>query len=355
VAADKEPMQDSALFDDCAALLPKVSDIFRERGLRLSLRPWADAGSWGQAHPGGVALVALQCDQAPTAIGRLRTHGVVTVGVVDGDGNGAGAYRSAFRFGVTACFHRSASSDRIQRVIDAVADGEVVLPLPVLRSLATTSRGSPGIALSTGDRTILRHIGRGGTVPALAELLHRSERDCYRVLRELYGRLGVSGRAEAIARAADLGLLEVEKPTERTGPLDVPTDAEQPASAIPHVTLLVRDYDKAIRFYVEAVGFTLREDVELGDGRRWVVVGPEDGGTGLLLIKASTPEQEARVGDQTAGRVALLVETADLQSTYEKMLSAGVHFLEEPRHELYATVAVWRDLYGNRLGLFQPR
>ncbi|MCU1375260.1 MAG: extradiol dioxygenase [Actinomycetia bacterium] len=123
---------------------------------------------------------------------------------------------------------------------------------------------------------------------------------------------------------------------------------------IPHVTLVVRDYDEAIRFYVDAVGFVLREDTDLGGGKRWVVVAPRDGGTGLLLAKASGAEQEARVGDQTGGRVAFFLETADFAADHARMTAAGVRFLEEPRHEPYATVAVFEDLYGNRWDLLQP-
>ncbi|MCU1484690.1 MAG: extradiol dioxygenase [Actinomycetia bacterium] len=123
---------------------------------------------------------------------------------------------------------------------------------------------------------------------------------------------------------------------------------------IPHVTLVVHDYDEAIRFYVDAVGFELREDTDLGGGKRWVVVAPPDGGTGLLLAVASGPEQEARVGDQTGGRVAFFLETDDFAADHARMLAAGVRFLEEPRHEPYATVAVFEDLYGNRWDLLQP-
>jgi catechol 2,3-dioxygenase-like lactoylglutathione lyase family enzyme len=123
---------------------------------------------------------------------------------------------------------------------------------------------------------------------------------------------------------------------------------------IPHVTLVVRAYDEAIRFYVDAVGFELREDTDLGGGKRWVVVGPGDGGTGLLLAVASGPEQEARVGDQTGGRVGFFLETDDFAADHARMLAAGVRFLEEPRHEPYATVAVFEDLYGNRWDLLQP-
>ena len=123
---------------------------------------------------------------------------------------------------------------------------------------------------------------------------------------------------------------------------------------MPHVTLVVRDYDEAIRFYVDAVGFELREDTDLGGGKRWVVVAPRDGGTGLLLALASGPDQEARVGDQTGGRVAFFLQTTDFAVDHARMLAAGVRFLEEPRHEPYATVAVFEDLYGNTWDLLQP-
>jgi catechol 2,3-dioxygenase-like lactoylglutathione lyase family enzyme len=123
---------------------------------------------------------------------------------------------------------------------------------------------------------------------------------------------------------------------------------------IPHVTLVVRDYDEAIRFYVDAVGFSVREDTDLGGGKRWVVVAPPDGGTGLLLARAAGPEQEARVGDQTGGRVAFFLETDDFTRAHARMIAAGVRFLEEPRHEPYATVAVFEDLYGNRWDLLEP-
>jgi catechol 2,3-dioxygenase-like lactoylglutathione lyase family enzyme len=123
---------------------------------------------------------------------------------------------------------------------------------------------------------------------------------------------------------------------------------------IPQVTLVVRDYDEAIRFYVDAVGFVLREDTDLGAGKRWVVVAPPDGGCGLLLAKASSPEQQAAIGNQTGGRVSFFLEVADFHEAHSRMLAAGVTFLEEPRVEPYATVAVWQDLYGNTWDLLQP-
>jgi catechol 2,3-dioxygenase-like lactoylglutathione lyase family enzyme len=121
------------------------------------------------------------------------------------------------------------------------------------------------------------------------------------------------------------------------------------------VTLVVRDYDEAIAFYTGALGFELREDTALGDGKRWVVVAPPDARTGLLLASADGPEQEASVGDQTGGRVGFFLDTDDFARDHERMLAAGVRFEEPPRHEPYGTVAVFRDLYGNRWDLVQPR
>jgi len=121
------------------------------------------------------------------------------------------------------------------------------------------------------------------------------------------------------------------------------------------VTLVVRDYDEAIGFYTGALGFELREDTALGDGKRWVVVGPPGARTGLLLAKADGPDQQAHTGDQTGGRVSFFLHTDDFARDHERMLTAGVRFEEPPRHEPYGTVAVFRDLYGNRWDLIQQR
>lgn len=128
------------------------------------------------------------------------------------------------------------------------------------------------------------------------------------------------------------------------------------------VTLVVRDYDEAVAFYVGALGFTLVEDTQLTedpDGKRWVVVAPPSSrpgaaGTALLLARAANPEQAARVGDQTGGRVGLFLHTDDFASAYARMRAAGVEFEEAPRAEPYGTVAVFRDLYGNRWDLLEP-
>ncbi len=128
---------------------------------------------------------------------------------------------------------------------------------------------------------------------------------------------------------------------------------------MPHialVTLVVDDYDEAIRFYTEALGFHLAEDAPRPDGSRWVVVEPgaRNGGTALLLARAKGEAQRARIGDQTGGRVGFFLYTDDFARDHARMTAAGVTFLEEPRHEPYGSVAVFRDLYGNRWDLLQP-
>ncbi|MDB5437136.1 MAG: extradiol dioxygenase [Phenylobacterium sp.] len=119
--------------------------------------------------------------------------------------------------------------------------------------------------------------------------------------------------------------------------------------------LLVRDYDEAIGFFVDKLGFTLVADVDQGGGKRWVVVAPAAGGAGLLLAKAADPAQAARIGDQTGGRVFLFLQTDDFAADHARMQAAGVRFLEAPRHEPYGTVAVFEDLCGNRWDLIEPR
>jgi catechol 2,3-dioxygenase-like lactoylglutathione lyase family enzyme len=127
------------------------------------------------------------------------------------------------------------------------------------------------------------------------------------------------------------------------------------AFTIGSVALLVPDYDEAIAFYVDAVGLALLEDTEQGEGRRWVVVGPGAGhGTSLIIAKADTPEQIARIGDQTGGRVGFFLHTDDFTADHARMAAKGVRFLEEPRHEVYGSVAVFEDHVGNRWDLIQP-
>lgn len=122
------------------------------------------------------------------------------------------------------------------------------------------------------------------------------------------------------------------------------------------LALLVRDYDEAIAFYTRALGFELIEDTPLGGGKRWVRVAPKGGaGTCLLLARADGPEQAARIGDQTGGRVFLFLHTDDFWRDHASMQSCGVRFLEAPREEAYGIVAVFADLYGNRWDLLEMR
>lgn len=125
--------------------------------------------------------------------------------------------------------------------------------------------------------------------------------------------------------------------------------------AISAVALVVRDYDEAIHFYTCCLRFAVVEDTALAPDKRWVVVRPPGGGTALLLAKAATPEQAARVGDQTGGRVFLFLSTDDFWRDYEEMKARGVRFTEGPREEGYGTVAVFLDLYGNKWDLVQYR
>lgn len=121
------------------------------------------------------------------------------------------------------------------------------------------------------------------------------------------------------------------------------------------VTVVVADYDEAIAFYTERLGFVLVEDTDLGAGKRWVVVAPGGESAGLLLARAADDPQRARIGDQTGGRVGFFLETDDFVRDHAAMQAAGVTFLEEPRREPYGTVAVFADLYGNQFDLIQPR
>ncbi|WP_406063295.1 VOC family protein [Streptomyces sp. NBC_01077] len=127
------------------------------------------------------------------------------------------------------------------------------------------------------------------------------------------------------------------------------------------VTLVVRDYDEAIAFYTDALGFDLVEDTDRGGGGRWVVVRPRGaagvgglGNAGLLLARAKNDAEEASVGNQTGGRVGFFLHTEDFARDHARMTEAGVKFLEDPRHEPYGSVAVFEDLYGNRWDLLQP-
>ncbi|MBT1157536.1 VOC family protein [Aminobacter anthyllidis] len=122
------------------------------------------------------------------------------------------------------------------------------------------------------------------------------------------------------------------------------------------VSVVVADYDQAIAWYVDKLGFMLAEDVDLGGGKRWVTVAPGGGqGARLLLAKADSESQVAAIGNQTGGRVFLFLETDDFARDHALMLAKGVEFREEPRHEAYGTVAVFADIHGNLWDLLEPK
>ena len=124
---------------------------------------------------------------------------------------------------------------------------------------------------------------------------------------------------------------------------------------IANLALLVRDYDEAIAWYTQTLGFRLIADTALAPGKRWVVVAPPGpAGAQLLLARAEDAAQQARIGDQAGGRVFLFLHTDDFARDYAAMRANGVTFLEPPRHEAYGSVAVFEDLYGNRWDLLQP-
>ena len=125
-----------------------------------------------------------------------------------------------------------------------------------------------------------------------------------------------------------------------------------------YVTLVVRDYDEAITFFTESLGFELIEDTpstdRQGRDKRWVLIAPaQSSGTRILLAKASSPEEATRVGNQTGGRVFLFLHTDDFWRDYRAMLAKEVKFVREPKEEEYGTVAVFEDLYGNKWDLLQ--
>jgi catechol 2,3-dioxygenase-like lactoylglutathione lyase family enzyme len=125
--------------------------------------------------------------------------------------------------------------------------------------------------------------------------------------------------------------------------------------SIAMLTLVVRDYEEAISFFVDALRFTVVEDTPLAEGKRWVVIAPPDSaGASLLLAKAANPEQSARIGDQTGGRVAFFLHTDNFQDDYRHMQAHNVRFAEEPRQEAYGRVVVFFDLYGNKWDMLQP-
>lgn len=124
---------------------------------------------------------------------------------------------------------------------------------------------------------------------------------------------------------------------------------------IAHISLLVDDYDDAIKFYTERLGFRLIEDTKVTETKRWVLVAPPGAKECcLLLAKAADDKQRAAIGNQTGGRVFLFLFTDDFWRDYKKMQGEGVLFVRSPKQEEYGTVAVFEDLYGNLWDLLEP-
>ncbi len=120
------------------------------------------------------------------------------------------------------------------------------------------------------------------------------------------------------------------------------------------VTVIVRQYDEALAFYVGKLGFSKIEDTPVGD-KRWVTVSPPGSQTRLLLAQAATPQQSAAIGNQAGGRVFLFLNTDNFWRDHAAYVAAGVIFREAPRHESYGTVAVFEDLYGNLWDLIEAK
>lgn len=121
------------------------------------------------------------------------------------------------------------------------------------------------------------------------------------------------------------------------------------------IALVVPDYDEAIEYYTQLLGFDLIEDTPLSDTKRWVVIAPKNSdGCTLLLAKAANEVQQSRIGNQTGGRVFLFLHTDDFWRDYNNYKIKGVEFLREPATEAYGTVSVFKDMYGNLWDLIGP-
>ncbi|NJL76204.1 MAG: VOC family protein [Saprospiraceae bacterium] len=123
---------------------------------------------------------------------------------------------------------------------------------------------------------------------------------------------------------------------------------------IVQLALVVKDYDEAIAFYTQKLGFQLLEDTPLSETKRWVVIAPSGSPCKLLLAKAANERQFTAIGNQTGGRVFLFLHTDDFWRDYHNMVSKGIHFVRQPSEEAFGIVAVFEDLYGNLWDFIQP-
>lgn len=121
------------------------------------------------------------------------------------------------------------------------------------------------------------------------------------------------------------------------------------------IALVVKDYDEAIKFYTEKLHFKLIEDTKLSETKRWVIVAPPGNGScSLLLAQAANEEQKSRVGNQTGGRVFLFLHTDNIERDYQNLIEKKINIIRPPQKEVYGTVAVFEDLYGNLWDLIEP-
>ena len=122
-----------------------------------------------------------------------------------------------------------------------------------------------------------------------------------------------------------------------------------------HIAIVVHDYDEAIKFYTEKLHFDLIEDTQLSETKRWVLVRPKGGDSCcLLLAKAASEEQQSRVGNQTGGRVFLFLHTDNFERDYQNLIKNKIEIVRVPQKEVYGTVAVFKDIYGNLWDLIEP-
>jgi len=122
-----------------------------------------------------------------------------------------------------------------------------------------------------------------------------------------------------------------------------------------HIAIVVNDYDEAIKFYTEKLHFDLIEDTQLSETKRWVLVRPKGGESCcLLLAKAASEEQQSRVGNQTGGRVFLFLHTDNFERDYQNLIKNKIEIVRVPQKEVYGTVAVFKDIYGNLWDLIEP-
>jgi len=125
---------------------------------------------------------------------------------------------------------------------------------------------------------------------------------------------------------------------------------------IAQISLIVKDYDEAIQFYVDKLGFLLLEDKKMTEEKRWIRIAPPGKSEcSLLLAKANTEQQLAAVGNQTGGRVFLFLHTDDFQRDYQLLMSKNVEFVRKAVEEEHGTVAVFKDIYGNLWDLIEPK